>query len=80
MAVLMWWPFAELSVADRRGGLSAVLPGHRASSTLWIHNTTGVAASSLRVHGSELVSHNRDTIPDDAWRFEPTEIDIAPPG
>ncbi|HJU50853.1 MAG TPA: hypothetical protein VJ815_00830 [Acidimicrobiia bacterium] len=57
-----------------------VLSGHQASSTLWIHNTTGAAATSLRLHGSELVNHNRATIPGDAWRFEPGEIDIAPSG
>jgi hypothetical protein len=67
--------------ADRRHfHMPAVLPGHQASSTLWIHNTTSAAVSGLRLHGSNLVSHNQGTISADAWRFEPTEIDIAPPG
>jgi hypothetical protein len=65
---------------SRHFQMPAVLPGHQASSTLWIHNTTAAPASGLRVHGSDLVSHKRDTIPADAWRFEPAEIDIAPPG
>ena len=70
----------DASADSRHFQMPAILPGHQASSTLWIHNTTAAPASSLRMHGSELVSHNRDTIPADAWRFEPTEIDIAPPG
>ncbi|HJQ95718.1 MAG TPA: hypothetical protein VJ935_08455 [Acidimicrobiia bacterium] len=70
----------ETEADGRHFQMPAVLPGHQASSTLWIHNTTASAASGLRLHGSDLVSHNRGTIPADAWRFEPTEIDIAPPG
>ena len=65
---------------DRHFKMPAVLAGHRASSTLWIHNTAAAAAASLRVHGSDLVDHNRNTIPAAAWRFEPDEIDIVPPG
>jgi hypothetical protein len=60
--------------------LPPVLPGHRASSTLWIHNTTTTATSALRLHGSELISHNGERIPAGAWQFEPEEIDIAPAG
>jgi hypothetical protein len=71
---------ADAEADTRHFQMPPVLPGHGASSTLWIHNTTAAAASGLRLHGSDLVSHNRDTIPADAWRFEPTEIDIAPPG
>ena len=65
---------------SRHFQMPPVLPGHQASSTLWIHNTTVAAATSLRLHGSELVSHMGNSISADAWRFEPTEIDIAPPG
>lgn len=60
--------------------MPAVLPGHRASSTLWIHNTAAAAASALTLHGSDLVNHNQNVIAAEAWRFEPSEIDIAPPG
>ncbi|MGH8959244.1 MAG: hypothetical protein ACRDVK_11300 [Acidimicrobiia bacterium] len=70
----------DTAADGRHFKMPAVLPGREAASTLWIHNTTSAAASSLRLHGSELVSHNRDTIAADAWRFEPGEIDIAPPG
>ena len=65
---------------SRHFQMPAVLPGHQASSTLWIHNTTAAAASGLRLHGSDLVSHLGDTISAVGWRFEPTVIDIAPPG
>jgi hypothetical protein len=65
---------------DRHIKLPAVLPGHQASSTLWIHNTAAAAAASLRLHGSDLVNHNGKIIPGAAWRFEPEEIGIAPPG
>src|SRR5688572_3783144 len=65
---------SETEPDGRHFQMPAVLPGHQASSTLWIHNTTASAASGLRLHGSDLVSHNRGTIPADAWRFEPTEI------
>jgi len=70
--------------ADSAGGahltMPPVLPGHRASSTLWIHNTTPSAAPALRLHASDLVSHTGDTIRADAFEFEPAEISIAPPG
>ena len=65
---------------SRHFKLPSVLPGHRASSTLWIHNTSPTAASVLRFHGSELISHSGERIAADAWQFEPNEIDIAPPG
>lgn len=65
---------------DRHFKMPAVLAGHQASSTLWIHNTAAAAASALALHGSDLVNHNRDTIAAEAWHFEPDEIDIAPPG
>lgn len=71
--------------APTRGGdgshlkLPPVLPGHRASSTLWIHNTTASASPALRFHASELISHSGETIASDAFEFEPAEIDIAPP-
>jgi hypothetical protein len=65
---------------SRHFQMPAVLPGQHASSTLWIHNTTATAASSLRLHGSDLVSHLGDTISAEAWQFEPAVIDIAPPG
>ncbi|MGH8927429.1 MAG: hypothetical protein ACRDWH_03695 [Acidimicrobiia bacterium] len=60
--------------------LPPVLPGHRASSTLWIHNTTSSASPTLRIHASDLVSHTGETISSEAFCFEPSEIDIAPPG
>ena len=60
--------------------LPQVLPGYRASSTLWIHNTTPAPALALRLHGSGLVSHRGESIGSESWTFEPGEIDIAPPG
>ena len=59
--------------------LPPVLPGHLATSTIWIHNTTSSATSTLRLHASDLVSHTGDTIPADAFSFDPAEINIAPP-
>jgi len=56
-----------------------VLPGHRASSTLWIHNTTSSMSPALRIHASDLVSHSGDVIKSNAFEFDPAEIDIAPP-
>lgn len=70
----------DADAGSRHVTLPPVLPGHRASSTFWIHNTTASAASGLRLHGSELISHNKELIPAGAWEFEPEEIDIAPAG
>lgn len=59
--------------------LPPVLAGHRASSTLWVHNTTSSASPALRLRSSDLVSHNGETIRADGFEFDPAEIDIAPP-
>ena len=58
--------------------LPPVLPGHRASSTLWIHNTTPSESRSLRLHASDLTSHSGATISSESFEFEPAEVDIAP--
>jgi len=58
--------------------LPPVLPGHRASSTLWIHNTTPTESKGLRLHASNLTSHSGATISSEGFEFEPAEIDIAP--
>lgn len=70
----------DSDAGGRQFKLPSVLPGHRASSTLWIHNTTSAPALGLRLHGSGLISHDGESIAGDAWEFEPQEIDIAPPG
>jgi hypothetical protein len=59
--------------------LPPVLAGHRASSTLWVHNTTPSASPALILRASDLVSHTGETIRSDGFEFEPAEIDIAPP-
>lgn len=68
--------------AEDEGGshlkLPPVLPGHRAASTLWIHNTTPTESKGLRLHASDLTSHSGATISSEAFEFEPAEIDIAP--
>ncbi len=56
-----------------------VLAGHRASSTLWVHNTTSTASPALRLRASDLVSHTGETIGANGFEFDPAEIDIAPP-
>ena len=58
--------------------LPPVLAGHRASSTLWVHNTTTSASAGLRLRASDLVNPNGETIPADGFEFDPAEIDIAP--
>jgi hypothetical protein len=67
---------------DDEGGshlkLPPVLPGHRAASTLWIHNTTHSESKGLRLHASDLTSPSGATISSEAYEFEPAEIDIAP--
>jgi hypothetical protein len=57
-----------------------VLPGHRASTTLWIHNTTSQGSPALRLHASDLFSPAGEIISAGRFEFEPVEIDIAPPG
>ena len=68
--------------ADGGGGshltMPPVLPGHQASSTLWIHNTTSSESGTLRIHASDLTSHSGATISADGFQFEPAEIEIAP--
>lgn len=59
--------------------LPPVLAGHRASSTLWVHNTTSSASPALRLRASDLVSHTGETIGAGGFEFDPPEIDIAPP-
>ena len=59
--------------------LPPVLAGHRASSTLWVHNTTSSASPALRLSASDLVSHTGETIGANGFEFDPAEIDIAPP-
>ena len=59
--------------------LPPVLAGHRASSTLWVHNTTTSASPALRLRASDLVSHTGETIAANGFEFDPAEIDIAPP-
>jgi len=59
--------------------LPPVLAGHRASSTLWVHNTTSSASPALRLRASDLISHTGQTIAADGFEFDPAEIDIAPP-
>lgn len=59
--------------------LPPVLAGHRASSTLWVHNTTSSASPALRLHASDLVSHTGRTIAATGFEFDPAEIDIAAP-
>ena len=58
--------------------LPPVLPGHRATSTLWIHNTTPSESKGLRLHASNLTSHSGAIISSEGFEFEPAEIDIAP--
>ena len=58
--------------------LPPVLPGHRAASTLWIHNTTPLESKGLRLHASDLTSHSGATVSSEGFEFEPAEIDIAP--
>lgn len=57
-----------------------VLPGHRASTTMWIHNTTSQGSPALHLRASDLSSPSGESIPADCFDFEPAEIDIAPPG
>jgi hypothetical protein len=59
--------------------LPPVLAGHRASSTLWVHNTTSSASPALRLRATDLVSANGATIGADGFEFDPAEVDIAPP-
>lgn len=59
--------------------LPPVLAGHRASSTLWVHNTTSSASSTLRLRATDLVSSHGESIGADGFEFDPAEIDIAPP-
>ena len=59
--------------------LPPVIPGHRASSTIWVHNTTSSETSALRLRASDLVSSTGENIRSDAFEFEPAEVDIAPP-
>jgi len=59
--------------------LPPVLAGHRASSTLWVHNTTSSASPALRLRATDLVSSNGATVGADAFEFDPAEVDIAPP-
>ena len=59
--------------------LPPVLAGHRASSTLWVHNTTSSASPALCLRASDLVSHTGETIGANGFEFDPPEIDIAPP-
>jgi hypothetical protein len=59
--------------------LPPVIPGHRASSTIWVHNTTSAETAGLAVRASDLVSSTGQIIRADAFEFEPAEVDIAPP-
>ena len=59
--------------------LPPVLAGHRASSTLWVHNTTSSASPGLRLRATDLVSYEGKTLGADGFEFDPAEIDIAPP-
>jgi hypothetical protein len=59
--------------------LPPVLAGHRASSTLWVHNTTSSASPALRLRASDVVTLSGDSIDSNGFEFDPAEIDIAPP-